>query len=109
MPGSVSGGSGPTRLDGWRREGWGRGGDVSAPSPGFSTPDSRPWRLVSLPPLPYEAVRGLLGDLPVEITVPEIGSAADLRGALADAELVLGDWRTAQPGIDAVAVGNAPH
>ncbi len=84
--------------------------DLSAsPAPERPTADSRPWRLVSLPPLPYEAVRGLLGDLPVEITVPEIGSADDLRSALAEAELVLGDWRTAQPGLDAAAVANAPH
>src|SRR3954470_23763582 len=71
--------------------------------------DSRPWRLLSLPPLPYEGIRGLLGDLPVEITVPEIGSADDLRAALADAELVLGDWGAGPPGLGAAAGGAAPH
>jgi phosphoglycerate dehydrogenase-like enzyme len=82
---------------------------VSAPSTGSATSDSQPWRLLSLPPLPIEAIRGMLGDLPVEITVPDIASPADLRSALADAEIVLGDWRTAQPGLDAEAVAAAPH
>jgi phosphoglycerate dehydrogenase-like enzyme len=64
---------------------------------------------VSLPPLPVEAVRGMLGELPVEVTVPDVSSSDDLRAALADAELVLGDWRTAQPGLDAAAVAAAPN
>jgi phosphoglycerate dehydrogenase-like enzyme len=65
---------------------------------------SRPWRLLSLPPLPAEAVSGLLGDLPIEVVVPEISRPEDLHAALVEADLVLGDWRTAKPGLDADAV-----
>jgi phosphoglycerate dehydrogenase-like enzyme len=65
---------------------------------------SSPWRLLSLPPLAPELIGSLLGDLPVEVFVPEIRSPDDLRDAVADADLVLGDWRTAQPGLDAAAV-----
>jgi phosphoglycerate dehydrogenase-like enzyme len=68
---------------------------------------SRPWRLLSLPPLPPEAIGGLLGDLPIEVVVPEIDNPDDLREAVAGAELVLGDWRTAKPGLDAATVAAA--
>lgn len=62
------------------------------------------WRLLSLPPLPAEAIGGLLGDLPIDVVAPPITSRQDLRDAIADVDLVLGDWRVAQPGLDADAV-----
>ena len=68
---------------------------------------TRPWRLVSLPPLAPELMSALLGDLPIEVVVPEISSAEHLRDALVDADLVLGDWRTAQPGVDATMTAAA--
>jgi D-3-phosphoglycerate dehydrogenase len=51
-----------------------------------------PWRLAALLPLPAEAVRGFVGDLPVEIVVPTTRDAAGVQVALADADLVLGDF-----------------
>lgn len=72
-------------------------------------PDASPasaarWRLLSLPPLAPELMTALLGDLPIDVVAPTISSPADLRAAIADVDLVLGDWRTAQPGLDADVV-----
>ncbi|MDQ1673877.1 MAG: D-3-phosphoglycerate dehydrogenase / 2-oxoglutarate reductase [Frankiaceae bacterium] len=72
-------------------------------------PETPRWRLLSLPPLPLEAVAGLVGDLPIDVVAPTIATRADLIEAIADAELLLGDWRTAAPGLDADLVRAAPH
>jgi D-3-phosphoglycerate dehydrogenase len=56
------------------------------------TTGAEQWRLVSLLPLPAEAVRVFVGDLPVDIVVPESRDAAGVHAALADADLVLGDF-----------------
>ncbi|HSP39294.1 MAG TPA: NAD(P)-dependent oxidoreductase [Frankiaceae bacterium] len=76
-------------------------------SPAQAKQPDRPWRLLSLPPLPAEAIDGLLGDLPIEVVVAEISSEADLRDAVRDVDLVLGDWRIAQPGLSAETVAAA--
>ncbi len=66
---------------------------------------SRPWRLAALLPLPEDSVRGLLGGLDVELTVPASRDREGLHAALADAELVLGDWTGELPlGADEAAV-----
>lgn len=69
--------------------------------------NDRPWRLLSLPPLAPELMSGLLGDLPIEVVVPDVTSTADLVEAVGDVDLVLGDWRTAQPGLTAEVVAAA--
>lgn len=43
-------------------------------------------------PLPADAVRAFIGDLPVEIVVPESRDAAGVHAALAHGDLVLGDF-----------------
>jgi D-3-phosphoglycerate dehydrogenase len=76
------------------------------------TDDNAPpaeWRLVSLLPLPANAVRGFVGtDLPVEIVVPETRDRADVHAALAQADLVLGDF-SGEIRIGAAEVAAAPH
>lgn len=52
----------------------------------------RAWLLASLLPLPAEAVRGFVGDLPVDIVVPPSRDPAGVRAAFAEADLVLGDF-----------------
>lgn len=69
-----------------------------------------PWNLLALPPLPLEAMRGLVGPLAdaLNVTVPETRDREGLLAALADAEIVLGDW-TATLAMDAEAVKHAPR
>ncbi|MDQ1711287.1 MAG: D-3-phosphoglycerate dehydrogenase / 2-oxoglutarate reductase [Frankiaceae bacterium] len=68
----------------------------------------RPWRLAALLPLPAEAVRGFAPDLPVTITVPAERTPEAARVAVADAEILIGDF-TALLRIDAELVNAAPH
>jgi phosphoglycerate dehydrogenase-like enzyme len=42
--------------------------------------------------MPAEAVRGFVGDGPIEVVVPDTRDRAGLHAVLADADLVLGDW-----------------
>ena len=66
------------------------------------------WRLVSLLPLPAEAVRIFVGDLPVEIVVPESRERPGVHAALAQADLVLGDF-SGEIRVGAAEVAAAPH
>ncbi|WP_327090640.1 3-phosphoglycerate dehydrogenase [Nonomuraea sp. NBC_01738] len=69
-----------------------------------------PWNLLALAPLPEDLVRGLLAPLGerVRVTVPARRDRDALLEALAEAELVLGDW-SAQLALDAEAVKAAPR
>ncbi|MGW7481620.1 NAD(P)-dependent oxidoreductase [Nonomuraea muscovyensis] len=69
-----------------------------------------PWTLLALPPLPEEALRGLLAPLGdrVELRVPAARDRAALLAALPEAEIVLGDW-TGLLALDAAAVAAAPR
>jgi D-3-phosphoglycerate dehydrogenase len=64
--------------------------------------------LVSLLPLPADAVRAFVGDLPVDIVVPESRDAAGVQAALAQADLVLGDF-SGELRIGPAEVAAAPH
>src|SRR3954447_17905591 len=66
------------------------------------------WRLASLLPLPAEAVRVFVGDLPVEIVVPESRDPSGVHAALAQADLVLGDF-SGEIRVGAAEVAAAPH
>ena len=67
------------------------------------------WRLLALPPLPVEMLRaGFAGEADVELTVPAGPTRDALLAALADAELVLGDW-SHRFRLDADAFAAAPH
>ncbi|MBD2893021.1 NAD(P)-dependent oxidoreductase [Actinomadura nitritigenes] len=69
-----------------------------------------PWRILSLPPLGEDIVRGLFGSFgdTVEVAFPQTRDRAGLLAALPDAELVIGDF-SAQLKLDAEAVAAAPH
>ncbi|GGV26357.1 2-hydroxyacid dehydrogenase [Actinomadura cremea] len=69
-----------------------------------------PWRILSLPPIGEDIVRGLfapLGDA-AEVRFAATADRAGLHAAIADAEIVIGDF-TGRLRIDAAAVAAAPH
>ncbi|MEV4294140.1 2-hydroxyacid dehydrogenase [Microbispora rosea] len=68
------------------------------------------WNVLALPPLPEDAVRGLLADLDgrAEVRVPARHDRAALLDALPEAEIVVGDWSGALA-LDAEAVRLAPR
>lgn len=71
---------------------------------------SRPWRLLSLLPMPDDVVLAALGDLAerTELTLLPSSTVADLHAALAGAEIVLGAWQSAgAQRLDATAVAAA--
>jgi phosphoglycerate dehydrogenase-like enzyme len=69
--------------------------------------DERPWVLLSLAPLPAEALQGLFGTLPVEVLTTE--SLATLSEPDAGrVELILADWRPGTPGLATGSVARLP-
>ncbi len=82
-------------------------GQTAKPAP-EQTADQRPWTLLALAPLPLEMLQLVFADLPLEFV-----QADDLRslpGAERDrVELILGDWRVANPGLGAEAVAALPR
>jgi len=73
------------------------------------TSTDAPWRLLVLAPIDDQTVGALVGDLPL---APFRAGGTDpgaLREALAEAEIVVGDWRLASAGIDAGALDAAPR
>jgi phosphoglycerate dehydrogenase-like enzyme len=68
------------------------------------------WKLLALPPLPEDVLRGLLGSLGdrVEVSVPARRDHAALLDALSEADLVVGDW-SGGLALDAEAVRHAPR
>ncbi len=68
----------------------------------------RPWVLLGLPPLPPKGLRAYLGELPVDLVVPERRDPAAVRAALGDVDLVLADW-SGELGLDAAAFAAAPY
>lgn len=68
----------------------------------------RPWRLLSLVPMPAGVVADLLGDLPVEVIVPAEATVESATAAIADADLLLADWSGAIR-VDAALLAAAPR
>jgi D-3-phosphoglycerate dehydrogenase len=66
------------------------------------------WRLTALVPMPVEAVKGFAPGLPVDVRVPEERTPEAAREAVAEADLLLGDF-TALLRIDADLLANAPR
>ncbi len=66
------------------------------------------WRLAAFVPMPVEAVRGFAPDLPVEITVPAERTPEGARAAVADADLLLGDF-TSLLRVDEALLAAAPR
>lgn len=69
-----------------------------------------PWRILSLPPLGEDLVRGLFAPVEneAEVSFPKTRDRNGLYAALADAEIVIGDF-TGALALDADAVAAAPH
>ncbi|WP_019633540.1 2-hydroxyacid dehydrogenase [Actinomadura atramentaria] len=67
------------------------------------------WRVLALPPLDIALLRALVDPLggAAELTVPETRDAAGLHAALADADVVIGDF-TGALALDEAAVAAAP-
>src|SRR4051812_49786377 len=59
---------------------------------GTIVPVADPWQLLALPPLDAALLAGLFADLPVEVHVPAERTPDAVATALADVDLVLGDW-----------------
>jgi D-3-phosphoglycerate dehydrogenase len=66
------------------------------------------WRLTALVPLPAEAVAGFARGLPVEVRVPAERTPSGAREAVADADLLLGDF-TGLLRVDADLLAAAPR
>ncbi|RAY15035.1 3-phosphoglycerate dehydrogenase [Actinomadura craniellae] len=72
--------------------------------------NDRPWRVLSMLPLPEELVRRIFASLggTAELTFPATRDQAALHAALADADVVIGDYTGELP-LDAAAVAAAPR
>ncbi len=68
-----------------------------------------PWNLVTLAPLPPAMANEALGDLPLAVVAPDRDDQAAIRAALADAELLIYDWRASATGLTAEDIAAAPH
>src|SRR3954449_5231182 len=51
-----------------------------------------PWRLLALAPLDLELWKALFGDLPLDVVVPSERTQRAVAAAIAEAEIVVGDW-----------------
>ncbi|HET7530399.1 MAG TPA: NAD(P)-dependent oxidoreductase [Mycobacteriales bacterium] len=67
-----------------------------------------PWRLLALAPLDLELWKALFADVPVEVAVPAPRTQQAVGPALADAEIVVGDW-TGTLRLTAAEVAGAPR
>src|SRR5215203_7556539 len=68
-----------------------------------------PWTLVTLAPLSPAMAEEALGDLGLTVVAPDRDDEAAVRAALADAELLLYDWRASATGLRAEDVAAAPR
>ena len=58
----------------------------------MTTPDSSPWRVLALPPLPHEVLASLFGDPRTELVTPAERTQEEVARLLPDVEIVIGDW-----------------
>src|SRR5690349_19461623 len=70
---------------------------------------SEPWNLLTLAPLPPSVASGALGGIPFNLVAPDRDDAVAIRAALADAELLLYDWRASATGLSADDIAAAPR
>jgi D-3-phosphoglycerate dehydrogenase len=72
------------------------------------TGSGTPWRLLALLPLGEDLIRDIFRPLGAEVAVPAVRDRDGLHAALADADLVIGDF-TGKLALDAAAVAAAPN
>jgi D-3-phosphoglycerate dehydrogenase / 2-oxoglutarate reductase len=70
---------------------------------------AEPWNLVTLAPLSPAMANGALGDLPIVVVTPDRDDHDAVGAALAEAELLLYDWRASATGLSAADVAAAPR
>jgi D-3-phosphoglycerate dehydrogenase len=75
----------------------GSGGDGVSRTSSGSSPQT-PWTLLSLAPLPLEALKGLFTDLPIEVVRADTVAELDA-GDRERVELILADWRPGTAGL----------
>ena len=68
-----------------------------------------PWNLVTLAPLPPTMASDALRDLPLVVTTPDRDDAGAVQAAMADAELLIYDWRASANGLTADDIAAAPR
>ncbi|MET0458830.1 MAG: 3-phosphoglycerate dehydrogenase, partial [Ilumatobacteraceae bacterium] len=68
-----------------------------------------PWTLVTLAPLSPTMAGDVLGGLPLTVVAPDRADPAAIAAALADAELLIYDWRADATGLTATDLAAAPH
>ena len=68
-----------------------------------------PWNLVTLAPLSPAMANDALGELPLVVVTPDRDDQAAVRAALADAEVLIYDWRASATGLTAEDVAAAPR
>lgn len=66
-----------------------------------------PWRVLALPPLGEDLIHDLFAPLGADVAIPAVRDRDGLHAALADADLVVGDF-TGELAMDAEAVAAAP-
>ncbi len=67
------------------------------------------WNLATLAPLPPSMIDALTGDLPIDVINVDRDDPEAIAAALADAELLLYDWRGTAAGLSAPQIVAAPH
>jgi D-3-phosphoglycerate dehydrogenase len=68
-----------------------------------------PWNLMTLAPLSPAMAGAMLGDAPIAVVAPDRDDRDAVRAALADAELLIYDWRASATGLTAEEIAAAPH
>ena len=87
-----------------------RPGTVTTAAPAnIAAMTAAPWNLVTLAPLPPTMADEALGDLPLVVVTPDPDDPTAIEAALADAELLIYDWRASATGLTADDIAAAPH
>jgi D-3-phosphoglycerate dehydrogenase len=68
-----------------------------------------PWTLVTFAPLTAALANGAFDDLPLTVVEPDRDDRSAVLAALAEAELLIYDWRPSATGLTAEEIAGAPH
>ena len=68
-----------------------------------------PWNLMTLAPLSPAMSGAMLGDAPIAVVAPDRDDRDAVRAALAEAELLIYDWRASATGLTAEDIAAAPR
>lgn len=68
-----------------------------------------PWKLITLAPLPPAMIAQAGGDVALDVVAADSQDPASVHAALAEAELLIYDWRASATGLTADDIASAPH